>query len=74
MIKIKRFTQGLLGSNTYVVWDEKTFEENGQKNTVDNITHLLYAIYRSIKQLRYQTSSAYNVFCLRWLLCSLWLM
>lgn len=22
MIKIKRFTQGLLGSNTYVVWDE----------------------------------------------------
>ena len=26
MIKIKRFTQGLLGSNTYVVWDEKSFE------------------------------------------------
>lgn len=24
MIKIKRFTQGLLGSNTYVIWDEET--------------------------------------------------
>jgi glyoxylase-like metal-dependent hydrolase (beta-lactamase superfamily II) len=26
MIKFKRFTQGLLGSNTYVVWDDATLE------------------------------------------------
>ena len=26
MIKFKRFTQGLLGSNTYIVWDEDSLE------------------------------------------------
>ena len=26
MVKFKRFTQGLLGSNTYIVWDEASLE------------------------------------------------
>ena len=26
MVKFKRFTQGLLGSNTYIIWDEESLE------------------------------------------------
>ena len=37
------------------------FEENGQKNTVDNICDLMYAIYTLIKQLCYQTKQGRHI-------------